>query len=270
MLYKRLFHSIRNYALTLSQILIPVLLTVLACLTLLNPIRDYNFPEITLDLTHFKRPITPYDVLNPDAQALASCYVTSVSRHSMPLLIKSKSNARTMDAFLLEIGEGHKEQYNRNYLIGATIESFGGNWSITGFFNNQSYHAIAIALSYLGNALMQCFGDKEYQIETINHPLPRNSSEQIKDIADQKNISGFGFSFCLSFGLAFLSPTFLVFLIKERKSGVKHSQLVSGVTLYNFWLATFIWDCFNYLVLCVLIIIVILGFQTEGYWQHTW
>ena len=103
---------------------------------------------------------------------------------SKPVFINSEPGYTTMDDYLVGIGKDHKDQYNWNYQIGATIEEEpDGKLNITGFFNNQAYHTIAISLSYLGNTLMQCFGNKDYQIETINHPLPKNSSEQVLETA---------------------------------------------------------------------------------------
>jgi len=275
MLYKRFIHSIRNCQIALSQLLIIVVSTLLACSRLLNPPRNVHSPPRTLDLTHFKNPITPYDVRSPqstEAQKLATCYVTSVLKQSKPVLIKNNLNY-AMDDFLIDIGKYHKDLYTYKYQIGATIEEDAdGKFNITGYFNNEAYHTIAISLSYLGNTLMQCFGNKEYHIETINHPLPSNSDEIFETIFQQKIMEFcFFFSICISFGLALLFPTFLIFLIRERKSGAKHCQLVGGVRLHNVWLATFLWDYVNYLVPCVLIVVVvILCFQTEGYWQHVW
>src|SRR6218665_277047 len=274
MLYKRFIHSKRNYALTLSQIMILTIFTILACYTLLDQSRIIiNFRLLTLDLTYFKSPITPYDVrpLTGNAQKLSTCYAAAVSRHSKPVFINSEPVNYTLDEYLINIGKSHKDQYYWKYQIGATIEEEqDGMLNITGFFNNHAYHSIAISLSYLGNSLMQCFGNKEYQIETINHPLPMNSSKQNTNSAYSGESGGLLFSFYVSIGLALLFGTFVVFLIKERKSGAKHSQLVSGVKLHNFWLATFLWDYVNYLVLCILIIVIILCFQTEGYRQYAW
>jgi len=277
MFYKRLIHSVRNYALIFGQILIPVLFTILACLNFYDPPRVHRLPSLTLDLTHFKGSITPYDINREidNAQLLASCYEVSVSRHSTPVFINNEPNYSTMDAYLLTIGKKHKHQYNWNYQIGATIVGSNTTLTIIGYYNNEAYHTIAISLSYLGNTLMQCFGNKEYQIETINHPLPKHSVERaIRPIDDAIRIiaanKSLGFTVCVSFGLAILSATFVVFLIKERKSGAKHSQLVSGVRLHNFWLATFLWDFVNYLIPCILIVVVIASFHTDGYWHNAW
>ena len=273
MLYKRFIHSKRNYPLTFCQMLTAAIFAILACLIFLKRSREDYLPALILDLTRFDNPITPYDVRpaqSANAQKLAVCYKTSVSTQSKPIFINSDSDV-TIDEYLISVGKDHIDKYIHNYEIAAIIEDAAdGGLNITGLFNSQAYHTIAISLSYLGNTLMQCFGNNEYQIETTNYPLPFNTTKHVTSAVSQIKIMAMAFAFCVSFGLASLLATFVVFLIKERKSGAKHSQLVSGVRLHNFWLATFLWDYVNYLVPCILIIVVILCFQTEGFWQNSW
>src|SRR5688572_3473296 len=107
MMYKRAIHSIRNWVITLMQILIPVVFTLLACCVLLKPSKVRQSPPLNLNLSHFTKPITPYNVQPPTAntQTLASCYNESISTQSQPLDINSQSGNTTMDAYLLQIGK---------------------------------------------------------------------------------------------------------------------------------------------------------------------
>ena len=67
------------------------------------------------------------------------------------------------------------------------------------------------------------------------------------------------------FGMAFLASSFVVFVIDERSSKAKHIQRVSGVHLSSFWLSAFLWDMINYIVPCVLILILFASFQVPAY-----
>jgi ATP-binding cassette subfamily A (ABC1) protein 3 len=49
------------------------------------------------------------------------------------------------------------------------------------------------------------------------------------------------------FGMSFLIASYVIFLIKERASGAKHLQKVSGVGFGAFWFSNFFWDMINYL-----------------------
>ena len=45
----------------------------------------------------------------------------------------------------------------------------------------------------------------------------------------------------------------------------KHLQVVSGVNPSSYWLGNFVWDLLNCLPVSVLIIVVFLAFNDEGY-----
>ena len=53
-----------------------------------------------------------------------------------------------------------------------------------------------------------------------------------------------------------MMAAFAVFLIKERVSKAKHLQFLSGAGGVNFWLSTFVWDLFHYIICSLLIFIV--------------
>lgn len=71
-----------------------------------------------------------------------------------------------------------------------------------------------------------------YSITTVNHPLPRTAADQIND-ALTKDVEGFTISFNMMFGMAFLSSSFVLFLVKERESRAKHIQFVSVHTNFS-------------------------------------
>jgi ATP-binding cassette subfamily A (ABC1) protein 3 len=76
---------------------------------------------------------------------------------------------------------------------------------------------------------------------------------------------GFQVGLNVSFGMAFLASSFVVFLIKERETKSKHLQFVSGVNFPVFWLAHFVFDAINYLIPAIALIIVLLAFDTEDF-----
>jgi len=69
----------------------------------------------------------------------------------------------------------------------------------------------------------------------------------------------------VSVGLAFLVGSFVVFVVNQRSNKAKHSQFVSGVDAASYWLAAFVWDLLSFTVPSVLIVVVVLAFQTEAY-----
>ena len=133
---------------------------------------------------------------------------------------------------------------------------------LTAWFNNQPMHTPAITLNYLSNAIYRSVHDGKGQITAHNHPLPFTTVDETEQAGGFAS-SGFQVGFNIAFGMSFLVSSFVVFLIKERESKAKHLQYVSGASFWIFWLANFIVDFLNFLVPCVLMILVLAAFQTE-------
>ena len=72
-------------------------------------------------------------------------------------------------------------------------------------------------------------------------------------------------SIFIIFALSFIPASFLVFLLEERENRSKQLQFVSGVKPYIYWASNFIWDLFNYIVPCLLCVLLFLLFNVQAY-----
>lgn len=95
--------------------------------------------------------------------------------------------------------------------------------------------------------------------------MPKDDLAAAQDDMLTTLMLGFSIGFSMLFGMAFLTSSFSYFLIKERQSGAKHLQVVSGVGPFAFWLASFAWDMINYIIPCLVLLIVFAAFQV---WLH--
>ena len=57
----------------------------------------------------------------------------------------------------------------------------------------------------------------------------------------------------------------MLFVIRERVIRAKHSQFLSGASVTQFWLGTFLWDMVNFVVACFMLLIIFAAFGTEAY-----
>jgi len=239
-----------------------------------------DHPPTYLNLGHFSKPFAPFEVVrqpsirdNGDNETtkIANCYAEVAAIGGSVIYLNNKLNNDTVGSFLLSVATSSIGQSNANYLTGATIEtreSTNGIMTITGWFNKAFSPAIAISLSQITNTLMQCFGHKEYHIETINHPLPWIHKSQVNDVKRIALENDFSIKYVLPYALQIFIATFPISLIKERMSGSKHVQLVSGAKLFNFWFATFLGDFLTFLIPVAVTIIILesvhLSPYTEG------
>lgn len=268
MLIKRILNTWRNRLVSVTQILIPVIFCIIAVLVASAIPQRKDPPAIPLSLNEYKTPVTYYATSQnlPQSSNRKRCLEDVLQNYNgnkelLNSRTNSYSNDSDMDTYLVEEAKDSFYVYRNNYQVAAEV----GNNYFKGFYNDESYHTIAMSLSLINNAWLRCLSSMKYSIETINHPLPWSLTSKAALDSGSSSIIGFIFADLLMFGMAFLVATFIVFLIQEKMSGAKGSQYVSGVKTGNFWFATFVWDYFNYLIPSICVIIVVLISRAEGY-----
>jgi len=145
----------------------------------------------------------------------------------------------------------------------TAMESNNGN--ITAFFNAQSFHGPPLALNFLTNAILGNGTNGTKTIKISNHPFPWTAADKISQAGSFATV-GFQVAFNIAFGMSFLSASFVVFLIKERVTKSKHLQFVSGVKFPIFWGACFLFDVLNYILPCLGLMLLLVGFRTESFY----
>ncbi|XP_065846636.1 phospholipid-transporting ATPase ABCA1-like isoform X2 [Oscarella lobularis] len=134
--------------------------------------------------------------------------------------------------------------------------------------NNKGYHALPIALNILNNALLRSHLNSsqnplEYGITTFNEPLKETVGQVFQDELE------FGLdaiiAMCVIFAMAFIPPSYIMILVRERATGAKHLQLVSGVHPALYWLSNFTWNMINYFATVGVLIFIFYAFHEAVY-----
>lgn len=278
MLVKRVTNSVRSWALTASQIVVPVVFLVFALIVLNTLPTPGESPPLKLDLSRLPNSVVAYSSgANETGVRLADAYASYLrDRFSSvrPIYVNDVSGYEAdpdVSRFLVSEGERSIATYNHRYSIACEmsgdINSTVGNASATArlLFNNQGYHAAPISLSAFSNALLRRItGLQNASVLTVNHPMPRTLTDTVNDEKTQ-GFQGLAIAFNLQFGMSFLAASFVLFLIRERSIKSKHCQFVSGARTLTFWSATFFWDIVNYLLPCVGILIALAAFNVQAY-----
>ena len=56
----------------------------------------------------------------------------------------------------------------------------------------------------------------------------------------------------------------MVFIVKEKQQGVKHQQLVSGVSLLAYWMANYVADLMTIVIPIIFSVLMCLAFDIQG------
>uniref|UniRef100_A0A4W5MUY1 P-type phospholipid transporter n=1 Tax=Hucho hucho TaxID=62062 RepID=A0A4W5MUY1_9TELE len=137
------------------------------------------------------------------------------------------------------------------------------------WFYNQAWHGIVSFLNVANNAILR--GNlpmgrdpREYGISSSSHPL-NLTKVQLSYQALAATSTDVVVSICVIFAMSFIPASFVLFLIQERVNKAKHLQFVSGVNPAVYWVANFAWDICNYIVPCLIVIVIFLCFQQKAY-----
>ncbi|KAM8881267.1 phospholipid-transporting ATPase ABCA1 isoform 2-T2 [Synchiropus picturatus] len=149
------------------------------------------------------------------------------------------------------------------------MKRLGTRNNVKVWFYNQAWHAVTSFLNVANNAILRGnlpgeADPRHYGIAASNHPL-NLTKEQLSFAAMATTSTDVVVSICVIFAMSFIPASFVLFLIQERVNKAKHLQFVSGVNPSVYWLANFAWDICNYIVPCVIVILIFLCFQQKAY-----
>ncbi|EAR97153.2 ABC transporter family protein (macronuclear) [Tetrahymena thermophila SB210] len=110
-----------------------------------------------------------------------------------------------------------------------------------------------------------------YQLKQLNKPTisiqvisdPFLNTYEINNF--EGSASGLVASFIYSIGLAFIPASIITFTVKERTDKIKHQQLVSGVSIFSYWLSNYLIDFVKHIVPAIFSYLMIYAYNIKGF-----
>ncbi|XP_033225197.1 phospholipid-transporting ATPase ABCA1-like isoform X2 [Belonocnema kinseyi] len=139
----------------------------------------------------------------------------------------------------------------RNHLItaiefNATAKSINAN----ALYSETALFSIPIGVNIISNVMIKTLAGDDYNIHISDHPLPT-----LRDISELNS----GVLTLLL--ICFLYPAVSLYVLhpaKELSSGVKHLQIMSGVSPITYWSTQFVFDLF---VFFISVMLCLIGFR---------
>ncbi len=126
--------------------------------------------------------------------------------------------------------------------------------------NTTAIHGAPVFMNLANDLLLKwSTGNPNASITIRSAPFPF-TNKQDNQISESLSFTAVLF---IVIAFSFIPASFAVFVVKEREVNAKHQQLISGTSLWAYWLATFVWDIVSYAVPCILSIVLILAFQIQ-------
>lgn len=128
-------------------------------------------------------------------------------------------------------------------------------------YNFSTPHEIAVSTSNYHNGLLALETGNAQALETVTTPLPLTTYEAAK--VSQAFRARLGAIILIPF--TFIPSTFVAYVVKERHSGARHLQGVSGLRPLIYWFSNFFFDLLSYAITVALVIILFFIFKRYEY-----
>ncbi|CAH0723432.1 unnamed protein product, partial [Brenthis ino] len=262
MFLKLAYNTMRNKLAALIQIITPIInITISVCIA-----RSWKFmsqlPALELSLeSGFKKTETLLSQGNLTENSLERkammVYKDYFKRSTDPNMLLTDIGRLDLAKFYLKLSEADLPRVQYENLVGATFAP----QRVTAWFSNYGYHDSAMSLALANNAVLGALSPGA-TLRIVNHPLPYSIENLVKVMASGSSM-GFQFAFNIGFCMAFVTSFLVLFVIKERTSGAKLLQRVSGVRPAVLWTTALVWD-WLWLLMVFFAIIATLAFFQES------
>ncbi len=148
---------------------------------------------------------------------------------------------------------------------------------VTILTNSSSLHGPAIFLNLVTQAIARWVsvntmntsmtaGKPAFEsIAVSSAPFPWTAGQS--DLLDTLGSIDASMSIVIAF--SFIPASVAIFVVKEREISAKHQQLISGTTIFAYWLSSYAWDMCMYMITWSASSLIVYAFQIEAFVGET-
>uniref|UniRef100_A0A182NHT5 ABC transporter domain-containing protein n=1 Tax=Anopheles dirus TaxID=7168 RepID=A0A182NHT5_9DIPT len=260
MFFKKYLSFVRSWKISSLQILLPMMFVLLVIAIVRFFPNNVVLPPLAITLGSYDRTntILSTNVRNASIVAAYANTVNDAPGAGQHTLLVTERN---FTEYILEKSTANIRDVDNTYMIGASLDVIHRNY--TAWFNNKAYHTAPLALGVLYNALTRTIC-ANCSLTVTNRPLPYSSHVRFLRTQSGSNL-GFQLAFNTGFAMAFVGALYILYYVRERASGSKLLQFVSGVNAVTFWGVSFLWDFGVYCVAMALYLGTLAAFREEGW-----
>ena len=270
---KRIFQIYRDKKTFISEILCPILLTLIGCLVGSIEFLEKNrvFPLHLNQLTNDTQTIFysypdnfKYNFPNLDNK-LFSGDLANVKFKRIEI---SDNNFDRNSILYMNTFYNIKKEVNERsyaYYILSEIDIINHKYELFCFLDIVPRQSAPIYTNYLLNKMLGFItNNPNLEIEIINEPLTYTK----KEIKDKQNRNNSMILFFISLSFTLIPANFITIIIKERENNSKHLQIISGISLFSYWFNNYLFELIKYYVIggiCILLVYIFDFYQDYLY-----
>jgi len=279
MFMKRLKETIRDKKSFILEILFPILLTLVSCLLCYYEIlEDNKSVELYLYNMDQNQQSIFYTSLNgsnfEDIRNVLSSEMKE-ERNQLPnywfqyvpnsLVEENESYMKLLIGYYNLLYESSKSEGIKNntgsfYFMKA--DKYSHKYEFNFYISSKKKHATIFLTNYLLRTIIryEMKRSAEYKIymkdiQITNSPFPLTYEEE----DDKKSRNGISLVFFISIALSLIPANFITIILREKENRSKHLQMLSGASIYSYWINNYIFEIIKYYVvvgLCLLFLYI--------------
>ena len=103
--------------------------------------------------------------------------------------------------------------------------------------------------------------DPDYNVKVYNHPFPpTHDMDDISFLGD-----GFIGSLLVGMGCTFIPVGVIGLVMKEKELNIKHQHVISGMSIWSYWMSYFLWDIIKHILPTIGIPVLTIIFNLESF-----
>ena len=277
---KRGYETLRDKKSFVLEIIFPILLTFIACIVSYIEILEDNksslieinaFSNDTQSIYYGVTNITKFEdfqLLNNDGQKEKEKLQNYHFKYLHNVGIQKDYNLiQHLISYLNVIYEYTKKENILNnsanfYLIEADKKLH--KYEFASFISTRQRHSPIAYTHYLLNSIIryeikQNVKYNKYldNVTIANSPFGLSYEEK----NNKKSRNGFAFVFFISIALSLIPSNFITIIIREKEKKSKNLQLLSGLSIYTYWINNYIFEFIKYYVVVGICLIIIAIFK---------
>uniref|UniRef100_A0A7M4FCZ6 ATP binding cassette subfamily A member 13 n=1 Tax=Crocodylus porosus TaxID=8502 RepID=A0A7M4FCZ6_CROPO len=288
LLLKRFHHTRRNWRGTLSNVLLPVLFVTMAmALFTVKPLA-IDYPSLKLtpglydnaesffrknDLCWQTEPSSPQKILDSCG---CKCPIINISvpylKNMQGHLLYNLSGFNVEEYLIRPSNKARYGGWTFGVKIHPELQGVKPNWTNSKplakvWYNQKGFHSLPSYLNQLNNLILWMnlpsnVDWRQYGITLYSHPYGGALLDEDKIM---ENIRQCGVALCIMLGFSLLTASIGSSIVKDRESGAKRLQHLTGLGYKTYWLGNFLYDMLFYLVPVILCVGVITAFQLSAF-----
>ena len=266
MLYKRLYETFRDKKSFILEILFPILLTLISCLICYYEILEDNI-STSLYLNNMdknQQSIFYYASNGSNYEEFGNILSSEIKEEQkdfeninfqyIPNVLEEKdfTPIKSLISYYNVLYEYAKKENIKNNTGGfhfVKADKTLHQYEFDFFISSKKKHITIYLTNYLLRTIIRyemkrsrIYKPYMNNIQITNCPFPLTYKEK----NDKKNRNGFSLVFFISIALSLIPANFITIIIREKQNKSKHLQILSGASIYIYWINNYIFELIKY------------------------